>query len=291
MKNIILSFCVFFLGNIVDAQTAPPTYEEFVDVIEKMNKTVKSIKTMKCRFLKNERYKGKIIVSEQTFKLNVNPKKVYMKILKGPNSGTEVLFIPAENKGEARVSAGKYIPTISLSPFSSLMRDNQRNTIYELGYGYTGSVIYKNFEKYKAKGPELFKLGWSKYEGIIDFDGKKCHKVTIDNKEYKILDYKVLKGETFRTIAQKLLLDEYNLVEKNPSVKDGNKLTEGQVIKVPSDFCKIVTLYIDVKTNLPVYQKIWDDVGLMGEYTYLDLLINPPIADEEFTTGYKEYGF
>lgn len=291
MKHIILSLGILFLGNIGIAQTTAPTYEEYIEVIEKMNKSVKAIKTMKCKFLKNERYEGKIVISEQTFKLNTSPKKVYMKILKGPNSGTEVLFIPNENKGEARVSAGKFVPTISLSPFSSLMRDKQRNTIYELGYTYTGNVIYKNFEKYKARGPELYKSGSMKYEGIIDFDGKKCHKVTIDNKEYKILEYKVLKGETFRTIAQKLLLDEYNLVELNPSVKDGYKLKEGQVIKVPSDFCKMVTMYIDVKTNLPLYQKISDNLGVMGEYTYLDLFINTPITDEEFTTGYKEYGF
>lgn len=291
MKNFLLTLALLIVGNSMISQTTTPTYEECVDVIEKMNKSVKAIKTMKCKFLKNERYNGKIVVSEQIFKLNTNPRKVYMKILKGPNSGTEVIFIPTENKGEARVSAGKFVPTISLSPFSSLMRDKQRNTIYELGYNYTGNVIYKNFEKYKARGPELYKSGSFKYDGIIDFDGKKCHKVTIDNREYKILEYKVLKGETFRTIAQKLLLDEYNLVELNPSVKDGYKLKEGQVIKVPSDFCKMVIMYIDVKTNLPVYQKIYDNTGLMGEYTYLDLMINTPIADEEFTTDFKEYGF
>ena len=291
MKKIILTLCAIFVGSFVIAQTAPPTYEEYVDVIEKMNKSIKSIKTMQCKFLKNERYNGKIVVSEQTFKLNSSPKKVYMKIVKGPNAGTEVLFIPAENNGDAKVSAGKYVPTISLSPFSSLMRDKQRNTIYELGYAYTGNVIYKNFEKYKSKGLELYKAGWAKYEGIIDFDGKKCHKVTIDNRDYKIIEYTVLKGETFRTIAQKLYLDEYNLVELNPSVKDGYKLTAGQVIKVPSDFCKLVTMYIDVKTLLPIYQKIYDLKGLMGEYGYLNLQVNVPIADEEFTEDYKEYGF
>jgi hypothetical protein len=57
-----------------------------------MNKSVKAIKTMKCEFLKNERYAGKIIVIEQTFKLNTSQQKVYMKIMKIANTGTEVVF-------------------------------------------------------------------------------------------------------------------------------------------------------------------------------------------------------
>lgn len=288
----MLFIAAFTLAMLGFSQTTTPTYEEAVEVFEKMNKSVKAIKTMECKFLKNERYQGKIIKSEQEFKLSVVPKKkVYMKIIKGPNAGTEVLFIPSENGGKAIVSAGKFIPNIDLSPFSSLMRDKQRNTIYELGFSYTGDVIYKNFNKYKETGEKLYNEGWAKYEGIIDFDGRKCYKVSIDNKGYKILDYTVLKGETFRSIAHKLILDEYNLVELNPSVKDGYKLTPGQVIKVPSDFCKYVTVYVDVKTNLPVYQKIADEKGVMGEYTYLNLKINETIADEEFTKDYDGYGF
>ena len=50
-------------------------------------------------------------------------------------------------------------------------------------------------------------------------------------------------------------------------------------------------MYVDAKTLLPVYQKIFDEKGLIGEYEYHDLQINVPIPDEEFTKKYKGYGF
>ena len=38
-------------------------------------------------------------------------------------------------------------------------------------------------------------------------------------------------------------------------------------------------------------RKIIDINGFVAEYEYHDLQINVPIADEEFTKKYKEYGF
>ena len=41
MKKIILLFCILLFGSTLIAQTAVPTYEECVEVIEKMNKNLK----------------------------------------------------------------------------------------------------------------------------------------------------------------------------------------------------------------------------------------------------------
>lgn len=289
MKKIILTLFIAIICSTVFAQTpfkAPETPEELSELVEAMMKNIRAVKTAKFRFVKNERYDGKIVKSEQLVKQNVNPMKIYMKLLKGPHSGTELLFVKGTNSDKAYVSAGSFVPTISLSPFSSLVREQQRHTIYELGFLYTGNLIYDAYLKYKNKAAE-----YAKYEGIIMYDNRECYKVTMDNKEYKLSDYTVQQGENLMTIAVKYKLDEYGLLEYNPSVKHSTDVKPGQVIKIPNTFCKIVTMYVDAKTLLPVYQKIFDEKGLIGEYEYHDLQINVPIPDEEFTKKYKGYGF
>lgn len=291
MKKIILLSSVLAISSLSFSQTHAPTMEEYADVIEKMKVSIAAIKTISFDFVKNERYEGKIVKSKQFVKQNVSPSKVYMHLLEGPNSGTELLFIPAENGGKARVSASKFVPTISLSPFSDLVRDNQRNTLYELGFSYIGNLIYKNYLKYKDKGEELINAGWSKYEGIIKYEGKDCHKITLENKEYAIVKYTVLEGDNCRKIAKNLLLDEYSIYENNPSVKSSTDIKPGQIIMIPNSFCQKILVYIDVVSFLPVYQKIWDSKGLVGEYAFSNLKINPTFAADEFTEKYKEYGF
>jgi outer membrane lipoprotein-sorting protein len=289
MKKIFLTITSILISMLVSAQATfkiPETEEELGQLVEQMMVSVRTVKTAKFRFVKNERYEGKIVKSEQLVKLNVNPKKVYMKLLKGPHSGTEVLFLVGKNDNKAVVSAGSMVPTISLSPFNSLVRDKQRHTLYELGFSYTADLIYDAYVKYKHKAKE-----YAKYEGLIDYDGHKCHKITLDNKEYKLYDYTVKEGEDIIKIARRLKLDEYSILEYNPSVKDYSQVHAGQVIKLPLTFCKSTTMYVDAKSLLPVYQKCSDEKGLVAEYEYHELQVNIPIAEEEFTEKYKEYGF
>jgi len=289
MKKIILTVCIAIVYSSIFAQEnfkVPATQEELGQLVEQMMTNIRAVKTAKFRFVKNERYEKKIVKSEQLVKLNVTPKKIYMKLLKGPHSGTELLFVQGTNDGKALVSAGSFVPTISLSPFSSLVRDQQRHTIYELGFLYTGDLIYDAYTRYKGKANE-----YAKYEGLVDFDGRKCLKIFMENKEYKLNDYTVKEGEDLIKIARRLKLDEYSLLEYNPGIKGYTEVKPGQVIKIPDTFSKSVLMYLDAKTLLPVYQKIIDINGFVAEYEYHDLQINVPIADEEFTKKYKEYGF
>ena len=292
MKKIILTLTsLFVLAGGASAQNdfkVPQTQEELGQLVEQMMKNIRAIKTAKFTFIKNERIIGEkeLVKSEQIVKQNVSPRKIYMKILKGNNSGTELLLVDGVNENKAFVSAGKYVPTVSLGIRSKLVMDKQRHTLNELGFKYTGDLIYDAYVRYKHKAEE-----YAKYEGQVDYDGKKCHKIKLDNLEYKLNDYTVLKGENLINIALKYKLDEYSLLEYNPSLKGVMDVKPGQVIKIPPTFSKSVIMYVDVKTLLPVYQKIFDLNGVVAEYAYQNLQINVPIPDEEFTKDYKGYGF
>jgi LysM repeat protein len=158
--------------------------------------------------------------------------------------------------------------------------------MFQLGFAYPGDLINDAYNKYKSKAGE-----YSTYGGIIKWDNRDVYKITLDNKEYKIKDYTVLAGEDLIKIARKLKLDEYNILELNPSISSYTSVKAGQVIKIPETFTKLVIMYVDTKNFLPVYQKMTDLKGMVGEYEYHDLIVNPAISDEEFTKGFKEYSF
>ena len=265
---------------------ATPTLEELTIIFDKMMVAIKNIKTIKFRMVKNERYDGKVVESEQTCKQNVKPLKIYMHLTKGPNSGSEVLYVKGENGGKAYVSAGKWVPTLSLDPYGSLVNQKQRHTMFQLGFAFTGDLINHAYQTYKSKAAE-----YSSYGGIIKWSGRDVYKITLNNKGYKIFDYTVKKDENLIRIARRLKLDEYNLLELNPSLDDYFDIKEGQVIKIPSSFTKTVLMYVDTKTFLPVYQKMTDLKGMVGEYEYHDVIINPVMKADEFSKDFSDYGF
>lgn len=290
MKKILILLFVTVGYSISFAQTTPkgetPTLEELTVIFDKMMLAIKNVKTAKFRMVKNERYDGKIVKSDQLVKQHVNPLKIYMKITQGPNSGAEVLYVKGNNNGNAYVNAGSFIPTLSLDPYGSLVNEKQRHTMFELGFLYVGDLLNDAYRRFKDKASE-----YAIYGGIIKWDNRDVYKITLDNKGYKISNYTVLPGEDLVKIARKLKLDEYNLRELNPSISSYTDVKAGQVIKIPDTFTKMVILYIDTKTFLPVYQQMFDLKGMASEYEYHDLIINSVIPEEEFTKAYKGYSF
>ncbi|HRA60945.1 MAG TPA: DUF1571 domain-containing protein, partial [Bacteroidia bacterium] len=215
----------------------------------------------------------------------VNPFKCYLKIAK-PNEGAEVLYVKGTNNNNALVNpnAFPYI-NLNLDPYGDILRTDQHHTIHELGFVYTGELLKDAHDRYKAKIDEFMKN-----EGIIKWDGRDVYKIVLDNKEYKLLDYTVLPGEDLIKIARKKKVGEYNLLELN-GLKSFTSVKAGQVIKVPITYAKRIVVYIDKLTYLPIYQELYDTKGLMATYEYHNLVVNPVIAEEEFTKGYKGYGY
>jgi hypothetical protein len=82
------------------------------------------------------------------------------------------------------------------------------------------------------------------------------------------------------------------ILEKNPKFKDYfDLLKKGQVIKIPTWYCKSVVMFVDKQYFLPISLKIIDDKGLFEEYNYHNLIVNPNFQEGEFTKEYKDYKF
>lgn len=250
-----------------------------------MMTTIKSVKTLTFHLYKSERLKGQMKEGEQDVKLNQSPFKVYLKVQK-PNEGAEVLYIEGANSGNARVYPGSFpYVTLNLDPDGSILRKDQHHSVKELGFKYTGEVISTLHDKFKDKMSEYFQI-----VGEVEHKGRKCWKVTIDNKQYAYENYTVKSGEDILKIARRLKLNEYMLLEQN-KLGSFTSVKAGQVIKVPNSYCKSIEAYLDKETFLPIYQRMSDEHGLVAIYEYTNLKVNPPIKPEEFTETYTGYKF
>ncbi len=252
------------------------------ELIEKIFTSIDNVKTLRYSLQCNERIKGRMQHTESKVKLQISPRKLYLYI-----KGIEVLWIQGWNKGEAYVNPGSFpYVNLSLDPYGSMMRKDQHHTIHEMGFQYLADILKDGYKKSGDKLDKVFSVF-----GEEMYDGKPCYKLAISFPDYAWGPYKVMKGENLVTIARKLRLSEYMILENNPKISNYNDVREGDIIQVPNAYAKLTLLLIDKDLLLPVNNKVFDDKGVFETYEYHDMKVNQPIAPEEFTKNYKGYHF
>jgi len=118
-----------------------------------VNKMLKAIETHKgCQFtmrseerilsMKNGLRGGDIFT-----KINIAPQKTYMKMVTDPNKGTEILYVDGERNNKALVNPGKFLPTIKLNPYSSLLTKDQHHTLLSSGFVFVGKIVSQGVKK------------------------------------------------------------------------------------------------------------------------------------------------
>jgi hypothetical protein len=252
------------------------------ELIRNVFSSIDNLKTLRYSLQCNERIKGRMQHTESKVKLQVSPRKLYLYI-----KGIEVLWCEGTNNGNALVNPGSFpYINLNLDPFGSLMRKDQHHTIYEMGYQYLEDILKDGLRRVGDKIDKSFiLLGEEKY------NGRTCYKLSISFTDFAWNPYTVKKGETLITIARKLRVSEYMVLENNPKLGWYNDVKEGEVIKVPNAYAKLTLLLIDKEYMLPVNNKVFDDKGLFETYEYSDMQVNKPIDQKEFTKNYEGYNF
>lgn len=252
------------------------------EILNGVLESISNIKTMRYNLQCNERIKGKMQHTESQVKLQISPRKLYLS-LKGP----EVLWLEGANDGDALVNPGAFpYMNLNLDPYGSLMRKDQHHTIHEMGLHYLAEILKDGIRRAGDKFDKYFViLGEEKY------DGRDCYKLSIAFPDYSWKSYMVKSGENITSVARKLHVSEYMILEKNSEVAWFNDVKPGQIIQVPDAYAKLTILLIDKTLLLPVNNRVFDDKGLFETYEYYNLQINPPISSEEFTKDYKDYNF
>lgn len=279
--TLYISFILSFFWGL--NALAQKTEQNTKTIIFKMIKSIDDVERLKYSLKITERGKKGFNYYESSVKLNRKPRKIYLYI-----KGIELLWVNGWNSNKAYVKPNSFpFVNLSLDPLGFLMRQDQHHTLNEMGFDYFGSVVEYIALKVNDKFDQYFK-----FEGEERYNNRPCYKIIIDNKDFGYENYTVGTNESITSIARKLHISEYMILEVNPKLNDYfDILKKGQLLKVPNAYAKHVTLYIDQLYFLPVGVKILDDKGLYEQYDYHYLQVNPKIEDEEFTKGYKDYKF
>jgi hypothetical protein len=264
-------------------QAQPKTFLTCEELVTKTLKSIREVKGLKYHLKITERGKKGFNYYESAVKFNRNPRLIYLYI-----KGIEVLWLQGKNDGRALVKPNSFpFFNLNLDPMGNLMRQDQHHTLNEMGYDYFAGIIQHSMDRLGPRFDEYFALA-----GEERMNNRPCYKVTINNKDFSYVDYTIGDGESITSIARKFYVAEYMIVEKNPKFKDYfDILKKGEVIKIPTWYCKNVVMYIDQFYFLPVSIKVSDDRGLFEEYNYHFLQVNPKFDEAEFTKTYKEYKF
>lgn len=244
-----------------------------------MKAAIESLKTLRCVIIGEERIGTKRVVGKTTVKLASDPLRVYLKTQKA----IEVLYVAGQNDGEAWVNPAAFpYFTLSLNPNGSLMRKGQHYTALQVGYDTIGKLLATDSH------PDAVFTRSFRYAGDSVLQGQPCHVLRADYPQFRYVAYRVGRGETITSIADRFSCGEYRILERN-KLAVGADLTEGQILQVPNAYGSRVILVINAKTFLPTSVTVYDERGLFEKYTFLNVLANQPIPAAEFTRNFPGY--
>ncbi|MCS7086924.1 MAG: DUF1571 domain-containing protein, partial [Bacteroidia bacterium] len=219
MKQRCLAiWALWWGGGLVAAQTFDASAE-----MRKMIAAARSVQTLRYELHKWERIEGKMMHEKNIIKWRRSPFSVYIKIFEPQTM--EVLYVAGKNNGKALVNPGKFMPNLNLDPYGELMRRDQHHTIFATGFDYTVTLIEHSMNKYKDRAGEMHR-----YLGEETVHGRLCHKIELFNPNFRFVPYVVQSGENLTTIARKLKVSEWLILENNPSVKSYDDVSAGQTI-------------------------------------------------------------
>lgn len=266
MKKVteILLMATILLANVSYAQNVTET-------IPKVMAAMGNAKTMTYHFFAQERmHDGKISKSEVEFKVIASPLKIYANA-RLPQ--TAQLFYESAVSKDVKVKKGL---KLNLSPTSGLLMKGVHNPITRAGFAQIKKILETSIAQ--RKGADL--TTYVKILGTVNWDGKDCWKIEINDDDYKIIDYTVAAGETnVWQIGKKLAISEYKIKELNDI---GDEVKSGQKLKIPSSYAKKTTLFIDKASYLPIYHKMEDEKGVYEIYEFKSLKLGVDLKADDF---------
>ncbi len=258
-------------------------------IVNKCLSAINAHKTCTYTMRSEERLVGKSGLRDGNIftKINVTPRKIYLKMVTDPNKGTEILYLEGQNENKAIVNAGKMVPTLKLKTTNSLLTKDQHHTAVTSGFTMVAKIMGEAVKKADAQGKfdEVFK-----YVGDVTWNGRACYKIVIEDPTYAYVNYTAKKGENMYSVALKHLIPEYSMVETS-GVKNFEEDLGGRTLKIPNNYAKKTVMYIDKENNFPIVQEMSDDKGVFERYSFSNLVVNPTFKADEFTEDFSEYGF
>ncbi|MEP2024868.1 MAG: DUF1571 domain-containing protein [Reichenbachiella sp.] len=276
---LLLFICFITSGQSSDALTG-------YDIAKRMFEASSKIQALTYTITKQERIDGEMTRQISFTKMQKSPYKVYLR-QSFPNDGMEVLYVKNENNNKALINPNGF-PwlNLKLNPMDGIMRNDQHHTIFQSGFDHVVSILEFLCDKYQSEIDDMVV-----YNGIVEQQGRPSYSITFSNPYFAIKTYTVLKDESIEDIADKYKLSAYMILEHNPSIKEYDDVEEGQEIMIPNDYSPKLHLAIDTADFVPLKMEVIDDKGLYEMYEYSQVVINPELDEQDFSSENKDYGF
>jgi outer membrane lipoprotein-sorting protein len=283
MQKIQKIFFVSFLVMVFTIQVS--NSQTSSDILKEMLVKTKQISTIELYLKSTERFGTEYKSYTGLYKVNYKPFKAYYK-QDSPTEGLEILLVSGWNNNNCLINPNS-IPwiNVSYSPFSSMLRKDYHLTLYEAGFTYFTELLEYLYYKYEKQISQL-----TINHGIIDCQGKKCHKIEVIIPDYKYRNYSVKSGEDLRKIAKTNHINEYKIVELN-NLKGFDDCKAGRILQIPTDYAKKMVVYIDSSAKVPLKIEVYDEKGLFEQYEFSKIRINPIFKSDEFSEKFSDYGF
>jgi outer membrane lipoprotein-sorting protein len=275
--NILLSCFLIFLFSLVKGQDAQ-------SITQQMISTVKSMQSLSYTSDLKERVNGTMKTEKASFKINVSPFNIYMYQY-FPKLGAQCLYVTGKNGGKARVNTNSF-PwiTLSLLPEGTLMLEKRHHSVFDAGFLYTALTLENLLNKYQ--NDKVMTMN-----GIVKMQGADCYYITFTNPNYRMVNYTTQPNETPQSIAKKINLNFYSILENNPKLKVIDQIKPGTKLIIPTNYASKMEIYIHKDKFYPVCLRVYDNKGLYEEYSFFDVLINPQFKEIDFSEDNPNYGF
>jgi hypothetical protein len=270
--KIILLVCLLLSSTLcVKAQSDPH------ELIQLAVANAKAVKSAAFKIENTERFDGELRTGLQEVRYQQQPFQVWMTFIY-PDPGATIMYDATVNTEKMIYDpVGFPYMKLELDPLGAVARNNNQHTIYEIGFGHIGrliEVLYQNSEH----------VTWSSGAGE-----ENVKQISILSKRRGLGHYIVGHGETTRSVAQKLKISEYKLVELNEAVKAYGSLKEGLAIVVPDYYALETILDIDMTSYLPVKVALSDELGLLAAYSLSDVILDVEVMQPSLKKKTKLY--
>ncbi|MGH1337969.1 MAG: DUF1571 domain-containing protein [Aureispira sp.] len=280
-----LFFCLF---SLLLATSPTLSAQDPVAIMAKMKAALQRMNQSTFDLQSKERFGSTYATKNLRFRIQENPRRVYMKDL---DTGVEMLYVVGWNGNKAYINPNGFPwVNVSLSIYDSKVVAENHHTVKDAGLGFV-ALLLSGFESTVRKaGMAIDKL--YTYKGEVIFDGRPCHRIyMIPPTGFEYVSYTTDRDQNLVQLSRRIVASDYLIQEKNSKVSYARRIKKGTTLSVPSAYASKVIVYIDKQTYMPVVQMLYDERGLFEKYEYRNINRRPDFDSKEFTTDCDKYGF
>lgn len=265
---------IAFLG-ISNIQTS--NAQDIHAILNDFGKAVNTYKQLSYDFESKERREdGSYINTVGHFNVWEGNQKKVTADLSSPDKA-KLVWREGENNNKVSVKLGSLF-WVSLPLTNKKFLEKSHHTLDNSGFGLPKSTIMKIYNDRKSEINEAVDI-----KGNVTFNGKSCLHVIINDKKHGVTKYTVKSGEDLISIAKARAINQMQILELNPNIKNYFDVEAGDEIVIPNSIGTKITIYFDTAINLPLYFKVEDKKGIVGEYKHLNINTAPNFTDDVFT--------